>query len=180
MICPTIIEKNTSNLLALDPFSKLLQNRIVFIDDVTPELANSVIAQLYYLDSISQEEIRVYINSPGGYVNDGLAIYDVITSLKSPIKTVALGTAASMGLILLLAGTKRTSLPHTRHMYHELSGGYYGKMSVMLDDVEEAKINQLHIKNIIESKTLIKTEDHKYRDFWFGKEEALALKVLTE
>ena len=180
MIYPTIIEKNTSNLLALDPFSKLLQNRIVFIDDVTPELANSVIAQLYYLDSISQEEIRVYINSPGGCLLSSLAIYDVILSLKSPVKTVAIGCAASGGLLILIAGEKRTCLPNTRMMFHELAGGSIGKISEMLDYVDEAKVLHQKMKDIFSTKTLIKTEDHKYRDFWFGKEEALALKVLTE
>ncbi len=142
----TIIEETHRGERAWDIYSRLLNDRIIFlgtpIDDF---VANAIIAQLLYLESEdADKEITVYINTPGGLVSSGLAIYDTIRYVRCPVSTVCLGQAASMGAFLLASGTKglRRALPHSRVMIHQPLGGYQGQAS----DIE------IHAREILHTK----------------------------
>jgi ATP-dependent Clp protease protease subunit len=142
----TIIEETHRGERAWDIYSRLLNDRIVFlgtpIDDF---VANAIIAQLLYLESEdTDKEITIYINTPGGLVSSGLAIYDTIRYVRCPVSTVCLGQAASMGAFLLAAGTKglRRALPHSRILIHQPLGGYQGQAS----DIE------IHAKEILHTR----------------------------
>lgn len=142
----TIIEETHRGERAWDIYSRLLNDRIIFLGTpINDFVANAVIAQLLYLESEdADKEITVYINSPGGMVSAGLAIYDTIRYVRCPVSTVCLGQAASMGAFLLAAGTKglRRALPHSRIMIHQPLGGYQGQAS----DIE------IHAKEILNTK----------------------------
>jgi len=145
-LIPIVIEQTGRSERAYDIYSRLLKDRIVFlgspIDDV---LANTVIAQLLFLQTEdSEKDIHLYVNSPGGIVSAGLAIYDTMQYIKPDIATYCLGQAASMGALLLTAGTagKRFVLPHSRVMIHQPIGGFYGQAT----DVE------IHAKEILKMK----------------------------
>jgi len=129
----TIIEETHRGERAWDIYSRLLKDRIIFLGTpITDFVANAVIAQLLYLESEdADKEITLYINSPGGMVSSGLAIYDTMSYVRCPVATVCLGQAASMGAFLLAAGTKglRRALPHSRVMIHQPLGGYEGQAS---------------------------------------------------
>lgn len=132
-IIPTVIEKTGNHEKAYDIYSRLLIDRIIFISgEVNDEMANAICAQLLFLQSQdAKKQINVYINSPGGVVTAGLAILDTMNYVKCPIATYCMGQSASMGAVLLSAGTKgkRYALPHARIMIHQPSGGAQGKMS---------------------------------------------------
>ena len=142
----TIIEETHRGERAWDIYSRLLNDRIVFLGTpINDFVANAVIAQLLYLESEdADKEITIYINSPGGMVSAGLAIYDTIRYVRCPVSTVCLGQAASMGAFLLASGTKglRRALPHSRIMIHQPLGGYQGQAS----DIE------IHAKEILNTK----------------------------
>ena len=142
----TIIEETHRGERAWDIYSRLLNDRIIFLGTpINDFVANAVIAQLLYLESEdADKEITIYINSPGGMVSAGLAIYDTIRYVRCPVSTVCLGQAASMGAFLLAAGTKghRRALPHSRIMIHQPLGGYQGQAS----DIE------IHAKEILNTK----------------------------
>ena len=179
----TIVEKNSDNIVILDVFSKLIQNRSIFIDDViTPELANETVAQLLYLDAMDTgKPIKMYINTPGGLVTQGLAIYDTMQLLKSPVVTIGLGQVASMGTILLIAGTQRKATKNTRIMFHEVSSMQGGKLSEMKIDLAESELLNNVLMNIIEEKTNIKNAAEQFKfDKWYNVDEALELGILTE
>jgi len=130
MLVPMVIETSSRGERAYDIYSRLLKERIIFIGDVIEDhLANLVIAQLLFLESEDPEkDISLYINSPGGVVTAGLAIYDTMQYLRAPVSTICLGQAASMASVLLAAGRKgkRYALPHSRIMIHQGSGGFRG------------------------------------------------------
>ncbi|MCZ6806677.1 MAG: ATP-dependent Clp protease proteolytic subunit [Deltaproteobacteria bacterium] len=142
----TIIEETHRGERAWDIYSRLLNDRIVFLGtEVDDFVANAVIAQLLYLESEDADrEITVYINSPGGMVSSGLAIYDTIRYVRCPVSTVCVGQAASMGAFLLASGTKglRRALPHSRIIIHQPLGGYQGQAS----DIE------IHAKEILHTR----------------------------
>lgn len=142
----TIIEETHRGERAWDIYSRLLNDRIIFLGTpINDFVANAVIAQLLYLESEdADKEITIYINSPGGMVSAGLAIYDTIRYVRCPVSTVCLGQAASMGAFLLASGTKglRRALPHSRIMIHQPLGGYQGQAS----DIE------IHAKEILNTK----------------------------
>lgn len=142
----TIIEETHRGERAWDIYSRLLKDRIIFLGTPVDDfIANAVIAQLLYLESEDAEkEITLYINSPGGLVTSGLAIYDTMRYVRCPVSTVCIGQAASMGAFLLAAGTKglRRALPHSRIMIHQPLGGYSGQAS----DIE------IHAKEILTTK----------------------------
>ncbi len=129
---PVVIEKDGSNERAYDLYSRLLKDRIVFVGTpVEDQMANAIIAQLLFLEANDPDkDIFMYINSPGGVVSAGMAIYDVMRYIKPDIQTLCVGSAASMGCFLLAGGTpgKRFSLPHSRIMMHLISGGQRGNM----------------------------------------------------
>ena len=130
MLVPMVIETSSRGERAYDIYSRLLKERIIFIgDQIEDHLANLVIAQLLFLESEDPEkDISLYINSPGGVVTAGLAIYDTMQYLRAPVSTICLGQAASMAAVLLAAGAtgKRYALPHSRIMIHQGSGGFRG------------------------------------------------------
>ena len=142
----TIIEETHRGERAWDIYSRLLKDRIIFLGTPVDDfIANAVIAQLLYLESEDAEkEITLYINSPGGLVTSGLAIYDTMRYVRCPVSTVCIGQAASMGAFLLAAGTKglRRALPHSRIMIHQPLGGYSGQAS----DIE------IHAREILTTK----------------------------
>ncbi len=157
-LIPIVIEQTGRTERAYDIYSRLLKDRIVFIgspiDDV---LANTVIAQLLFLQTEdSEKDIHLYINTPGGIVSSGLAIYDTMQYIKPDIATYCLGQAASMGALLLTAGTKgkRYVLPHSRVMVHQPIGGFYGQAT----DVE------IHAKEILKMKETLNTIFAKHTD----------------
>jgi len=118
---PMVIESSGRGERAMDIYSLLLKDRIIFLTGgINTSLSNSVIAQLLYLNSLdTTKDIQLYINSPGGTISDGLAIYDTMQFIKSPVNTMGIGMAASMGAILLMSGAKRTALPNTQIMLHQ-------------------------------------------------------------
>jgi len=131
VLVPFVVEQTGRGERSYDIYSRLLKDRIVFLGgQVTDELANLVTAQLLFLESEDPErEINMYVNSPGGSVTAGLAIYDTMQFVRPPVSTLCVGQAASMGAVLLAAGAKgkRYALPHARIMIHQLSGGFEGQ-----------------------------------------------------
>ena len=160
MIVPTIIEKwNQGAMVGYDIYSRLLRDRIIFVGDmegaVTTSSSNTIIAQLLYLDSDDNEkDIKLYINSPGGLVTAGLAVYDTMQYIKSPISTICIGMAMSFGALLLAAGSKgkRFALPNSRIMIHQPLI-YGGGISGQATDIE------------IESKEMLKNKA-KLTEIW--------------
>ncbi len=133
MLIPTVIEKTNLGERAYDIYSRLLKDRIIFLGtEIDDMVANSVIAQLLFLDSQdSKKDVKLYINSPGGSVTAGLAIYDTMQYIKADVSTICVGMAASMGAVLLAAGApgKRFALPNSEIMIHQVMGGMQGQAS---------------------------------------------------
>jgi len=144
-----VVEQTGRGERSYDIYSRLLKDRIVFLGgEVTDDLANVITAQLLFLESEDPErEINMYINSPGGSVTAGLAIYDTMQFVKPPVSTLCVGQAASMGAVLLTAGAKgrRYALPHSRIMIHQLSGGFHGQAA----DIEIQAREALRMKEIL-------------------------------
>src|SRR3990167_3462236 len=130
-LIPIVVEQSDRGERAFDIYSRLLKDRIIFLgSDINTEVANLIIAQLLFLESEDPEkEINIYIHSPGGSVTAGLAIYDIMQHVRCPVATYCLGIGASMGALLLAAGTKgkRYALPHARVMIHQPMGGFQGQ-----------------------------------------------------
>ena len=149
-IIPTIIEKYNNKEYAYDIYSRLLKDRIIFITgEINRELANIVISELLYLDNINHDDISIYINSQGGEITSGLAIYDTMNFIKSDVNTICVGMAASMGAFILSSGTKgkRYSLPNGEIMIHQPLGGAEGRAS----DIKIAAEHILKIKDKMNS-----------------------------
>ena len=146
---PTVIESSSRGEKSFDIFSRLLRERIIFLGtEIDDEVANSIVAQLLLLDSEnSEKDIMLYINSPGGVITAGMAIFDTMKLIKSPVSTICLGDAASMGAFLLSAGTKgkRLALPNARIMIHQPLGGAKGQAT----DIE------IEAKEILRMKTML-------------------------
>lgn len=180
----TIVEERGKNAVVMDVFSKLVQERIIFIDDVIDdELANGVIAQMLYLDSVSTDPISIYINSPGGSVYSGLAIFDVAHLIKSPIKTICVGLAASMGAILMLVGTERYATKHSRLMLHQPMGGVQGQATdirITSREIDKLETELYQIIANITGKELDQVRKDCDRDYWLTTEEALNYGLLTK
>jgi ATP-dependent Clp protease protease subunit len=186
-IVPTIVEKSQRGERAYDIFSRLLEERIIFLaGPVTDMNANVVIAQMLYLASKdSKRDIKLYINSPGGSVTAGLAIYDTMQFLKCPVSTICIGLTASMAAVILAAGTKgkRFSLPNAEILLHQVAGGMQGQAT----DIEITAKQILHMKEklnkIISSHTgqsLSKVEKDTDRDFYLTAEEAKKYGLIDE
>lgn len=177
-----ITEKSSSNVVVTDVFSKLLQDRIIFIDgDVTDNLANSVISQLLYLDSLKNDEITIYINSYGGSVYDGLGIIDVMSLVKSPIKTVVLGKAMSMGALIFICGDKRQMTGKSTIMFHEISNGMYGKISELTVNFKETERLSKLISEIVKSYTNVENIEKAFeKDTYYCPKDALKLNIADE
>ncbi|MFA5080257.1 MAG: ATP-dependent Clp endopeptidase proteolytic subunit ClpP [Candidatus Paceibacterota bacterium] len=186
-LIPTVIEKTQSGERAYDIYSRLLERRIIFMAGVIDDyIANSIVAQLLYLASKdSEKDIQLYINSPGGAVTAGLAIYDTMQYIKPDVSTVSIGLSASMGALLLAAGAKgkRYALPNSEILLHQVLGGARGQAT----EIEIAAKQILKIKDRM-SKILAKhtgqplskvTKDTD-RDFYLTAEEAKAYGVIDE
>lgn len=180
MISRNVVEERSKNVVIMDVFSKLAQERILFIDDVIDsELANGIVSQLIYLDSINNNEISIYINSPGGTVYDGVAILDVMDLIKSPVKTVCTGSAMSMAAIILLYGDTRVSTKRSTIMLHQMSTLVGGRLSDISIDYEEAKRLEDILYEIIAEKTNIRDIDHKLLTDWYiSPEKAKELGII--
>lgn len=181
----TIVEERQKNVVVMDVFSKLVQERIIFIDDIiNDELANGIIAQMLYLDSLDQKKpINLYINTPGGNVCSGLAIYDIAEKINAPIRTVAMGQCCSMGVPLLLMGSERCATKRSRIMIHQVSTISRGKLSDVQLDLKEADILQKTVYEIIAEKTgksYAQIMKDGNSDFWMGAEEALEYGLITK
>jgi len=139
-LIPTVIEKSTYGERAYDIYSRLLKDRIIFLGEpINDHVANIVIAQFLFLDAENKsKDIKFYINTPGGSVTAGMAIYDTMQYIKSDVSTICIGMAASMGAVLLAAGAKgkRLTLPNSEMMIHQVMGGFEGQV-VRLRDIAE-------------------------------------------
>ena len=176
---PYIIERSSRGERTYDIFSRLLMDRIVFLGaPINDEVSNIVIAQLLFLDADNPEkDVYMYINSPGGIVSSGMAIYDTMQHLRAPINTICMGMAASMGSFLLAAGRKgkRSALPHARIMIHQPSGGSQGTASDIEIQAREilylrGKLNELYAKHT--GKPVEQIEKDMDRDRFMSAEEA--------
>ena len=178
-LVPVVVEKELDGERSYDIFSRLLKERIIFISgEINDALANSVIASLLYLDSISHDDISIYINSPGGSVSSGLAIYDTMQFISSDVSTICVGMAASMGAFLLSSGTigKRFALPNSDIMIHQPLGGAEGQASdikITSDYIVllRKRLNKILAKNT--KQTLRKIEKDTERDYYLDAKEAL-------
>jgi len=178
-LVPTVIEQTGMGERAYDIYSRLLKERIVFLnDEVNHQTASLVIAQMLHLAyEDPKKDIQFYINSPGGSVYDGFAIFDTMNFIKPDVQTICIGLAASMGAFLLSAGAKgkRFALPHSKIMIHQPSSGTRGKVTDMQIDLEESirvkkQLNELLAKNT--GQKLSKIEHDVERDFWMQSEDA--------
>ena len=176
---PTVVERDGAREKAYDIYSRLLLDRIIFLTgEVEDNMANAICAQLLFLQSQDpKKQINIYINSPGGSVTSGLAIYDTIKSLSCPVATFCMGQAASMGAFLLAAGTKglRHSLPNARIMIHQPSGGAAGMASdikITYNEIQRLKDVLNHILAHNCGKTEKVMEEVCDRDYFMSAEEA--------
>ena len=186
-INPTIIEERALNVAQMDVFSRLMMDRIIFLGcGINDDVANIIQAQLLFLDSTgSDSDITLYINSPGGVVYSGLAIYDTMQSITADVATVCTGMAASMASVLLAAGTKgkRSILPHSRVMIHQPMGGAEGQASDIEITAREILKLKAELYDILVEHTGKSLEDiirDADRDFWMSAQEALDYGMVDE
>lgn len=186
-LIPTVIEKSQMGERAYDIYSRLLKDRIIFLGDaISDPLANTVIAQLLLLDSQNQsKDIKLYINSPGGSVTAGLAIYDTMQYIKAPVETICIGTAASMAAVILAAGAKgkRLALPNAEIMIHQVMGGVEGQASDVKIRAEHIlkikdKLNKIIAKHTAQE--MDKIEHDTDRDYFMSAEEAKQYGVIDK
>ncbi len=180
-LIPTVIENTHYGERAFDIYSRLLQDRIIFLGtEVNDQVANVIIAQLLFLENQNPEkDIKLYINSPGGSVTAGMAIYDTMQYIKSPVSTICIGLAASMAAVLLAAGAagKRLALPNSEIMIHQVMGGMEGQASDIKIRAERIlkikdRLNKILSKHT--GKDLSVIEKDTDRDYFMNAEEALA------
>jgi len=184
---PTVIEQTHRGERAYDLYSRLLKDRIIFLGTpMDDDVANIIVAQMLFLESEDPDkDINLYINSPGGSVTSGLAIYDTMQYVKCQVSTICMGQAASMGALLLAAGArgKRYSLPHSRIMIHQPSGGFGGQASDIELHAKEIlrlkeKLNEIMQKHTGQS--LDRIEKDTDRDYFMGAGEAKEYGLIDE
>ena len=186
MLLPTIIEKSNNGERAYDIYSRLLKDRIIILTgEIDDNSANIVVAQLLYLDSINNNDISLYINSPGGSITAGMAIYDTMNFIKSDVSTICLGMAASMGAFLLSSGTKgkRYCLPNSEVMIHQPLGGASGQATEIKIAAEhilkiKEKLNKILASNT--NKDIKTIEIDTERDNYLSSEEALQYGLIDQ
>ena len=167
-----------------DLYSKLLTNRIIFLEgEINDNISNLIVSELLYLDSISNEDIYLYINSPGGSVTSGFAIYDTLNYIKSNVITIGIGICASMAAFILSSGNKRYSLPNTEIMIHEPLGGTKGQATEIKIETDQIlklreKINIILSKNTKQSLSKIKKDTQ--RDYYMTAKEALEYGIIDK
>jgi len=186
-LIPTVIEKSQMGERAYDIYSRLLKERIIFLGDgINDALANTIIAQLLFLESENKEkDIKIYINSPGGSVTAGMAIYDTMQYIKPDVSTICIGMAGSMGAVLLAGGAKgkRLALPNSEIMLHQVMGGAEGQASDVKIRAEHIlkikdKLNKILAKHT--GQNLNKLEKDTDRDYFMSADEALKYGVIDK
>ncbi len=186
-ISPTIIEERQLNVASMDVFSRLMMDRIIFLGSPIDDYAANIIqAQLLYLDSAEPgKDIQIYFNTPGGSVHAGLGIYDTMQYISCDVATICTGMAASMGAVLLTAGTKgkRSALKHSRIMIHQPMGGAQGQASDLEITTREILKLRKELYAIIarhSGNTIKRVEKDSDRDYWMTSEEALKYGMIDE
>jgi ATP-dependent Clp protease protease subunit len=186
---PTVLEKTSNGERAYDIYSRLLKERIIILDtDVNEHSASLLVAQMLFLEAEDPDsDILFYINSPGGSITDGMAIYDTMQFIKPDVSTIVMGQACSMGSLLATAGApgKRLMLPHARHMIHQPLGGARGQATDMLIQVEEIMrmkrfLTGLYVKHNSIGKTYEEFVPDMERDNFMTAEEALAYGLIDK
>lgn len=191
MLIPTVIEKTSHGERAYDIYSRLLKDRIIFLGSAIDDaVANTIIAQLLFLENQDPEkDIKLYINSPGGSVTAGMAIYDTMQYIKPEVSTICIGMAASMGSVLLAAGEKgkRFCLPNSEVMIHQVLGGTQGQASDIQIHAERIVKMKQHLNEILakhSGQEFAKVEADADRDYFMSAEQAVAYglvdKVITK
>lgn len=176
-IIPTVIEKSSNKEYVYDLYSRMLKDRIVFLSgEINDASANIVVSELLYLDNQSNEDIYLYINSPGGSITSGMSIYDTINFVKSKVITIGLGMCASMAAFLLSSGSERFALPNTEIMIHQPIGGAQGQATDIKIAAEriiklKEKLNKILAKNT--KQNLTKIMEDTERDNFLSADEAL-------
>ncbi len=176
-IIPTVIEKSSNKEYAYDLYSRMLKDRIIFLNgEINDSLANIVISELLYLDNQNNEDIYLYINSPGGSITAGMSVYDTMNFINSKVITIGLGMCASMAAFLLSSGNTRYALPNTEIMIHQPIGGAQGQATDIKIAAEriiklKSKLNKILAKNTKQNISKI-TKDTE-RDNFLSAEEAL-------
>ena len=186
MKIPFIVDVDSKKETVYDIYSKLLKERIIFIEgEINDEKANLVVSELLYLDSIRNDDINIYINSPGGSITAGMAIYDTMNYIKSDCVTIGIGLCASMAAFLLSSGTrgKRCSLNNTEIMIHEPLGGVNGQATEIKIVAErilkiKKKLNVILSRNT--KKSLSKIEKDVERDYYMDSDEALKYGIIDK
>ncbi|MBM3921466.1 MAG: ATP-dependent Clp endopeptidase proteolytic subunit ClpP [Sphingomonadales bacterium] len=186
-LTPNIIEERQMNAVAMDIFSRLMMDRIIFLGvPIYDDVANIIIGQLLFLESSNpNRDIQIYINSPGGSVYAGLAIYDTMQFISSDVATICTGMAASMGAVLMCAGEKgkRTALPHSRIMIHQPLGGAKGQASdieITYKEISKLKKELYDIIAVHSGQTYEKVWEDSDRDYWMTAEEAKDYGMIDE
>lgn len=186
MIIPTVIDKVSNSERVYDIYSRLLKDRIIIINgEIDNNLANSVVAQLLYLDSLNNDDISIYINSPGGSVTDGMAIYDTMNYINSDVSTIGIGICASMAAFLLSSGKKgkRYILPNSEVMIHQPLGGAQGQateIKIAAEHILKTKDKLNKILSLNTGKNLEIIEKDTDRDNFMNAEEALNYGIIDE
>lgn len=183
-IIPTVVEKSSNHEYAFDLYSRLLKDRIVFLTgEINMATANIIISELLYLDSLNHEEICLYINSPGGEVTSGFAIFDTIQFIKSDVRTIVVGMAASMAAFLLVCGDKRCALKNAEVMIHQPLGGIQGQatdIKIVADHILKTKKKLIEILAKRTKKKASVLEADMERDFYMDSKEALEYGIIDE
>ena len=187
-LVPMVIEQEARGERSYDIYSRLLKDRILMLDtDVNEHSASLLVAQLLFLESQGNEDITMFINSPGGVVTAGMAIYDTMQFIKPDVSTVVMGQACSMGSLLATAGAKgkRKMLPNARHMIHQPSGGAGGQATDMEIQVEEIikmkkNLTQIYVNHNSKGKTFEQFKNDMERDKFMNAEEALEYGLIDE
>ena len=192
-LIPMVVEQTSKGERSYDIYSRLLRDRIIMLDtDVNEHTASLLVAQLLFLESEDPEkDISFYINSPGGSVTAGMAIYDTMQFIKCDVQTIVMGQACSMGSLLATAGAagKRSILPHARHMIHQPSGGARGQatdIQIQAREIQKMKeyLTTIYVRHNTADKTYEQFSTDMERDFFMSAEEALAYglvdKIITD
>ena len=186
-LIPMVVEQSGRGERSYDIYSRLLKDRLIFLGtEVTDEMANLIVAQLLFLESEDPEkDVFLYINSPGGSVSAGFAIYDTMQYIKPPVSTICTGLAASMGAFLLAAGAegKRIALPNSRVMIHQPTGGARGQASDVKIHAEEILYTRKRLNDLLSKHTkqpLEVIDKDTDRDFFMSAEEALKYGIVDK
>jgi ATP-dependent Clp protease protease subunit len=180
-LVPIVIEQTAKGERSYDIYSRLLRDRVILLEgEVHDHMANLIVAQLLFLESEGEKDISMYINSPGGSVTAGMAIYDAMQFIKPDVQTIVMGQACSMGSLLANAGApgKRFMLPNARHMIHQPSGGARGQATDMLIQVEEIltmkkNLTEIYVKHNSAGKTFEQLTQDMERDNFMSAQQAL-------